>query len=73
MALSSDKLQKKKSAKYFKKAVVVFKTSNSLQQWLIIIHWWCPLYPVRNAGEEAEVVSVDVRETIVTPILYFYF
>jgi len=26
----------------------------SLQQWLLVIHWWCRQYPVTDAAEEAK-------------------
>ena len=30
----------------------------SLQQWLVIMHWWCRQYPVTDAAEEAKVSQV---------------
>lgn len=29
----------------------------SLQQWLLVIHWWCRQYPVSDAAEEANITK----------------
>ena len=34
------------------------KSKLSLQQWLVVLHWWCRQYPVTDAAEEAKVSKV---------------
>ena len=29
----------------------------SLQQWLVLMHWWCRQYPVTDASQEAKVTE----------------
>ena len=37
---------------------VFFENSKlSLQQWLILMHWWCRQYPVTDASQEAKVTE----------------
>ena len=40
------------------KGLFFSKSKLSLQQWLVVLHWWCRQYPVTDAAEEANVSKV---------------